>query len=311
MKAAPGRVKPERAKRLGPTHVSDDDAYDALLRAVRRLPAQPDLTAGHTGLFDAAVHAIQLVSMQRDGERLPATHHRYDLLLALRGEGCLFMERGVWAIAPGDCYLFAPYTLHLFTRFVARVDWLLIRFACDRPDLLTGLLGGCLKLTRPALAHARTLTEVQVSAARKCPQAALDMSSWASLLLTELLRANPDGGNIPRLMETTQQQHQVQRIVAYIHRNLQAPFRLRTMARELELSEGHVRRIFHLAFPMGLMHFVRRARVDRAAGLLQHSSLNITEVGQACGFNSVYAFSRAFHVLMGESPREYRKRFET
>jgi AraC-like DNA-binding protein len=36
----------------------------------------------------------------------------------------------------------------------------------------------------------------------------------------------------------------------------------------------------------------------------------VTEVGEHCGYDSVYSFSRAFKSIRGESPSAYRHRYQ-
>jgi AraC family transcriptional regulator of arabinose operon len=51
---------------------------------------------------------------------------------------------------------------------------------------------------------------------------------------------------------------------------------------------------------------MRESRLSEAAKLLQNSELNVSEIGEKCGFESLYAFSRAFRKAYGIPPRAYR-----
>ena len=52
---------------------------------------------------------------------------------------------------------------------------------------------------------------------------------------------------------------------------------------------------------------MRESRLSEAAQLLQSSDLNVSDIGERCGFESLYAFSRAFRKAYGIPPRTYRQ----
>src|SRR4030095_9398868 len=53
--------------------------------------------------------------------------------------------------------------------------------------------------------------------------------------------------------------------------------------------------------------YMRESRLSEAAKLLQNSEFNVSEIGEKCGFESLYAFSRAFRKAYGLPPRAYRQ----
>jgi len=58
---------------------------------------------------------------------------------------------------------------------------------------------------------------------------------------------------------------------------------------------------------MSLGRYMKRVQIHRARNLLVEGRLTVGEVGAACGFASVFAFSRAFRRAVGVSPRAYRR----
>jgi AraC-like DNA-binding protein len=47
--------------------------------------------------------------------------------------------------------------------------------------------------------------------------------------------------------------------------------------------------------------------MEKACGLLRLSSSRVSEIGEQCGFNSIFSFSRAFRTCYGLSPLAYRR----
>ena len=56
---------------------------------------------------------------------------------------------------------------------------------------------------------------------------------------------------------------------------------------------------------MSPKHYLQNWRLQRAASLLAEGKMNISEVAEAAGFNSLSYFSKSFKRLYGVSPKEY------
>ncbi|HEX7853514.1 MAG TPA: helix-turn-helix transcriptional regulator [Sphingobium sp.] len=72
------------------------------------------------------------------------------------------------------------------------------------------------------------------------------------------------------------------------------------------VSERTLRRRFRAAIGMSWEDYRRRARLLKAAALLNDGRLSIGSIAAEVGFESQSAFARAFKDLTGSSPREYR-----
>lgn len=74
------------------------------------------------------------------------------------------------------------------------------------------------------------------------------------------------------------------------------------------MSERSLRRHLKDAIGMTWEDYRRRSRVLNAVSLLSESDVPVSDVAAKCGFESPSAFAKAFRVMMGETPREYRSR---
>lgn len=81
----------------------------------------------------------------------------------------------------------------------------------------------------------------------------------------------------------------------------------RMLAKHMNLSEVHFRRLFSQTYHMTPKQYIIDIRMQKAKQLLTDSALSITDISEACGFSSVYNFSRAFKEKAGLSPTEYAK----
>ena len=73
-------------------------------------------------------------------------------------------------------------------------------------------------------------------------------------------------------------------------------------------SERSLRRAFVNATGMPWRQYLRESRLLKAMGLLAESDQSTLSIALTVGFESVSAFTRAFHRYAGETPRAYRRR---
>ena len=83
---------------------------------------------------------------------------------------------------------------------------------------------------------------------------------------------------------------------------------LRTLARLSGYSPFHLIRLFHAVFHETPHAYVLKRRLDKARRLLARSSLSVTEICFAVGFESLGSFSSLFRQKVGYSPTVYRAR---
>jgi len=82
---------------------------------------------------------------------------------------------------------------------------------------------------------------------------------------------------------------------------------LERIAAEVGLTPFHFLRVFKSVLGVTPHQYLVRARLRRAAHLLAHESVAITDIAYAVGFGDLSNFVRTFHRAAGVSPREFRK----
>ena len=104
--------------------------------------------------------------------------------------------------------------------------------------------------------------------------------------------------------------HHVRRlegVVDFVDAHLDAELSLERMATIAAISPFHFHRLFHLWSGETLNEFVRRRRLDVAAGRLRHCpDEKITAIALNCGFASPEGFARAFRERFGMTPSRWR-----
>jgi transcriptional regulator GlxA family with amidase domain len=88
------------------------------------------------------------------------------------------------------------------------------------------------------------------------------------------------------------------------------PLDIPTLARIAFVSEAHFIRAFRAAFGETPHRYLQRRRVERALYLLRCTDRSVTDICFDVGFTSLGTFSKTFHLIVGESPTDYRRRGE-
>jgi AraC family transcriptional regulator len=106
--------------------------------------------------------------------------------------------------------------------------------------------------------------------------------------------------------------HHVRRleaVVDFVDAHLDGELSLERLAGVAAISPFHFHRLFHLWSGETLNEFVRRRRLDVAAGRLRHCpGEKITAISLNCGFASPEGFARAFRERFGATPSTWRDR---
>lgn len=92
----------------------------------------------------------------------------------------------------------------------------------------------------------------------------------------------------------------------YIEANLEGDLDLAHAARLAACTEGQFRRMFSYIAGIGLMEYVRRRRISRAALDLSRGE-RVVDVAVRYGYGSPTAFNRAFRDVLGISPSEAKR----
>jgi AraC-like DNA-binding protein len=99
----------------------------------------------------------------------------------------------------------------------------------------------------------------------------------------------------------------VGRALALMHRNIDHPWTLQTLAREAGLSRSALAERFTHYVGTPPMHYLTQWRMQAAAQLLANSTAKVAAIAAEVGYESEAAFCRAFTRSVGVPPATWRK----
>ncbi len=274
---------------------------------VRALPKPRNYLVGHAQGQVAELPDNILVFSRRTAARQLGSanarhhHHRFVLLVALRGTGRVLLDAESRFLAEGQALLFFPYQYHAYIDIAPhQICWLFITFETPTSEWLEPLRN---VPPRTLQAPEVMLLSELVALWRDTPRRSL-LPIHLGLLLARLAAQVP--GRVPPPPIASAEAELMARVNRYVLPRLGASLSVGEVAAALGMSESHLRARYREAVGSSLGRHLRELRMQRATSLLHTSALSISEVAEACGFDSLYAFSRAFKAVEGVSPRAYR-----
>jgi len=99
----------------------------------------------------------------------------------------------------------------------------------------------------------------------------------------------------------------INRVIDYIESHLDRELTLKKLSDVANFSSFHFHRIFRALVGESLNAYIRRVRIERAAGQLNYNpTKTITEIALDCGFSGSASFARAFKEHYGMSASRWR-----
>lgn len=96
-------------------------------------------------------------------------------------------------------------------------------------------------------------------------------------------------------------------IINYIYIHLAEPLSLSVIAEYFNRNASRLSADFKQETGKTLTNFIQQIRINRAINYLNNTSLSVSDIALATGFDDFAYFSRIFKKLTGYSPKEYRE----
>jgi len=247
--------------------------------------------------------------LARMGIDIPNKHHRFVLIVSLKGSGGVCIDNGICVLKEGWCVLILPFQSHSYTDLPAKnLHWQFITFD-HAPDA--------------RFEAARSVKPVRLDRNGLLILNAL-LSSWSrdkvpvsaplylSLLLQWHIQASIMSPRIDAIeypdSSPANDAKLLARVNSYAFNNRHRVFLVRDLASDLGMSESYLRIQFRKMTGRSIGCHLREFRIKYACELLHDTSLRISEIAERCGYDSPFTFSRTFRAINHLSPSEYRKR---
>ena len=100
--------------------------------------------------------------------------------------------------------------------------------------------------------------------------------------------------------------HHVNQVIRFIHAHYAEEISVSGIARELNINEDYLGRIFKESTSFSINEYRSNFRIAQASQLLARPELAIHEIARAVGIENQHYFSQLFKQKMGVTPTQYR-----
>lgn len=125
--------------------------------------------------------------------------------------------------------------------------------------------------------------------------------SFEKILLS--LAASLEQGLLPRVFPAT-----LTRITRYIDMNYASEMSLTHLSEKFQLSKQYIMRLFRENMGITVSHYVCEVRLRKSLDMLSHTSLTISQVAYAVGFDDPHYFDRVFKKVYKLTPTQFRQK---
>jgi AraC family carnitine catabolism transcriptional activator len=98
----------------------------------------------------------------------------------------------------------------------------------------------------------------------------------------------------------------LQEAILLMEQNLEEPLTVCEIARQANISQRHLVRLFKRYTQHSAVQYYRDIRLDRGRSLVTQTNMSVLEIAVACGFGSVSHFSRAYRARFGITAQKDR-----
>ena len=232
-------------------------------------------------------------------------HPRHVLIVAVGGGGTVVVDGKGIELATGCGLLVFPFQGHAYANLREPLEWLFVTFSSANDQVVRDLQDRPFRLPSAAMAKLRDL----VAQYRQCagdPELACELAMGLRRLLLDCRQWREP----IQTVSDDQSYRLTTEIKAFVDARLHKGVRIKEVSAHFGISGSTLAAKFRRQFGTSLGQYLQRLRLNRSISLLVSTNLKIEEVARRSGFESSYAFGRAFRRAFQATPSRYRRHYQ-
>lgn len=99
----------------------------------------------------------------------------------------------------------------------------------------------------------------------------------------------------------------IRKMLEFIHDNFTTEISIQSLSERFYLSPNYLCHLFKKEVGENFIEYISRLRIEYACKLLAQKDLPIKQIGEKCGFNDYFYFTRIFKRIVSQTPTQYRE----
>lgn len=230
-------------------------------------------------------------------------HKELEIIYVRQGKSVAYADNNSYLLNAGDMFIAFPNQVHYY-RTVTRGEFMVIIFS---PDILYDVSSKISK-SKPDIncftssddGNLKDIFDRMYALDGEYKNIAV--SGYLNVVISRIL---------PKLrLQTvdTENNSPFYSIIDFCTHNFKDDITLDIVAEELHLSKYYVSRLINNRLKQNFNEYINNLRISEACNLLRETDTKIADISEDVGFGTIRSFNRAFKLIMGMSPAEYRSK---
>ena len=230
-------------------------------------------------------------------------HKELEIIYVRKGKAVAYADKNSYLLNAGDMFIAFPNQVHYY-RSVIRGEFMVLIFS---PDILYDVSSKISK-SKPDINCFTSLDDGNLKDIFDSIYS-LDgeyknivISGYLNVVMSRIL---------PKLrLQTvdTENNSAFFNVIDFCTRNFKDDITLDIVAEELHLSKYYISRLINNRLKQNFNEYINNLRISEACNLLRATDAKIADISEDVGFGTIRSFNRAFKLIMGMSPAEYRSK---
>ena len=230
-------------------------------------------------------------------------HKELEIIYVRKGKAVAYADKNSYLLNAGDMFIAFPNQVHYY-RTVTRGEFMIFVFS---PDILYEVSSKISK-SKPDINCFTPLDDGNLKDIFDSIYSLdgeyknISISGYLNVVMSRIL---------PKLrLQTvaTENNSAFFNVIDFCTRNFKDDITLDIVAEELHLSKYYISRLINNRLKQNFNEYINNLRISEACNLLRATDAKIADISEDVGFGTIRSVNRAFKLVMGMSPAEYRSK---
>ena len=230
-------------------------------------------------------------------------HKELEIIYVRKGKAVAYADKNSYLLSAGDMFIAFPNQVHYY-RTVSKGEFMVLIFS---PDILYDVSSKISK-SKPDINCFTSLDDGNLKDifdriySLDGEYKNIAISGYLNVVMSRIL---------PKLrLQTvdTENNSAFFDIIDFCTHNFKDDITLDIVAEELHLSKYYISRLINKRLGQNFNEYINNLRISEACNLLRATDAKIADISEDVGFGTIRSFNRAFKLIMGMSPAEYRSK---